>query len=271
MNRLFVANKPINISSNAFLTKLKKKYGVKKAGFSGTLDPFACGALLIAFGGFTRLFKYLDTDIKSYEAVLWLGANSPSFDTQNIKVQKIKPFKIELLKQIQEELVGELSYSPPIYSAKKIAGKRAYELARAGFKFELLKSSMFVYESKLLSYNHPFLRLKLAVSKGAYIRSYSQLFAEKLKACIALSHLKRLKEGAFFYENEKALNPLNFLKLPKNYINCDKILEYGRKIALSSLKIQADGDYYIETKDYFSIINIKQGIISYHLNKVKKC
>ena len=84
MNRLFVAYKPKGMVSNRFLSRLKRKYGVKKAGFSGILDPFASGCLIVAFGAYTRLFNYLKIEPKVYRATLWLGASSPSFDNQNI-------------------------------------------------------------------------------------------------------------------------------------------------------------------------------------------
>ena len=84
MNAIFVANKPSGMSSNHFLGRLKKKYGVKKAGFSGTLDPFASGCLIVAFGSYTKFFRFLDKSPKVYEATIWLGASSPSMDNENI-------------------------------------------------------------------------------------------------------------------------------------------------------------------------------------------
>ena len=82
INRLFVVNKPPNIGSNQYLSKIKRKYGIKKAGFSGTLDPFARGVLIVAFGQFTKLFQFLKKAPKSYRATLWLGAESETFDIE---------------------------------------------------------------------------------------------------------------------------------------------------------------------------------------------
>lgn len=271
MDRLFVGFKPAGLSSNAFLSKIKKKYGYKKAGFSGTLDPFARGCLLIGFGKYTKLFRFLPTSPKIYEAVLWLGAFSPSFDTQNIKINCVDEVPRKNLEKITDELKGVLSYIPPKFSAKKIDGVRAYKRARNGEDFSLKPTTMQVYEATFLNYNHPFLTLRLSVSKGAYIRSYSQLFAKKLGMDIALCALKRESEGEFSYEGERPLNPLDFIKLQKNFINDEEILKFGRKIALNSLKIQADGEYVLETKDFFSIICVKNQEVYYHLNKVGKC
>ena len=128
MNRLFVAYKPSGIGSNLFLSKLKRKYNNKKAGFSGTLDPFAKGVLLIGFGSHTKLFRFLDKTPKTYRATLWLGAKSNSLDTEMIE-------NVEFLEELPEDSVlnavksleGELEYEPPIFSAKRINGQRAYD------------------------------------------------------------------------------------------------------------------------------------------------
>ncbi|NOX15711.1 MAG: tRNA pseudouridine(55) synthase TruB, partial [Epsilonproteobacteria bacterium] len=85
MNRIFVANKPKGISSNFFLKKIKRRYDIKKAGFSGTLDPFASGVLIVAFGQFTKLFRFLDKTPKRYIATLWIGASSPTLDIEKIE------------------------------------------------------------------------------------------------------------------------------------------------------------------------------------------
>jgi len=79
-NKLFVVNKPLHISSNFYLRKIKRKYKVKKAGFSGTLDPFACGCLIVAFGQYSKLFQFLKKTPKKYRATIWLEAISDSLD-----------------------------------------------------------------------------------------------------------------------------------------------------------------------------------------------
>lgn len=271
MDRLFVAYKEAGLSSNAFLRRLKRKYGVKKAGFSGTLDPFAKGCLLIAFGKYTKLFRFLKTEPKSYEAVLWLGASSPGFDTQDIKIANTPALKYDFLQNILDSLQGRLEYTPPKFSAKKVNGVRAYKLAREGVDFELKPTFMQVFHVELLSYNHPFVKIRLSVSKGSYIRSYSQLVAQKLGINIALSSLERLSEGDFIYENEKELDPLKYLGLKENFIICPNKLDFGKKIALDELRIHTDGDYLIKTKDYFSVVGVENGEVFYHLNKVGRC
>ncbi|RLA71783.1 MAG: tRNA pseudouridine(55) synthase TruB, partial [Epsilonproteobacteria bacterium] len=138
MNRLFVTYKPSGIGSNRYLSQLKRKYNTKKAGFSGTLDPFAKGVLIIAFGSYTRLFRFLKKTPKTYRATLWLGAHSDTLDIEAVtQIDTLEPLAIKAVEDAVHSLQGELSYYPPIFSAKKIEGRRAYDLAREGKKVTL--------------------------------------------------------------------------------------------------------------------------------------
>ena len=272
MNKIFVAFKPRGLSSNAFLNKLKKKYKNKKAGYSGTLDPFAKGVLIVAFGQYTKLFRFLKKTPKIYRATLWLGVHSLSFDEQNIQEIKIlNPFKPSIVKQTIDEMLGIVSYTPPQFSAKKINGIRAYELAKRGIKTQLKPCKMQIFNCKILSYIHPFLNIQITVSEGAYIRSYCELFAKKLGIHATLSSLERIQEGEFIYKNEKSLNVLKYLDLKPNSIKNSKKLDNGSKISIEELEFQNEGTYYIETEKYFSVIDIKENTVKYLLNKVEKC
>lgn len=270
MNRLFVANKPINISSNRFLGQLKKKYKVKNAGFSGTLDPFASGCLIIAFGAYTKLFNYINQAPKCYEATIWLGAKSASLDNENIeKISILEPFLLEDLQNFTNQLIGEIEFTPPKYSAKHINGVRAYDLARNGIYFELKTQKMQVFSAQILNYSHPFLTISLKLSQGGYARSWAELLAKKLNCDATLSALKRISEGDFFYENEKALNPLDFLKLNKNeYLGNESDMALGKKLKIQNFKEQKNGLYLIAFDDFFSIIEIFNGEVKYQLNRI---
>lgn len=270
MNRLFVANKPINISSNRFLGQLKKKYKVQSAGFSGTLDPFASGCLIIAFGAYTKLFNYINQAPKCYEATIWLGAKSASLDNENIeKISILEPFLLEDLQNFTNQLIGEIEFTPPKYSAKHINGARAYDLARNGIDFELKTQKMQVFSAQILNYSHPFLTISLKLSQGGYARSWAELLAKKLNCDATLSALKRISEGDFFYENEKALNPLDFLKLNKNeYLGDESDMALGKKLKIQNFKEQKNGLYLIAFDDFFSIIEIFNGEVKYKLNRI---
>jgi len=195
MNKIFVAYKPTGLSSNQFLSLLKLKYHVKKAGYSWTLVPFAKGLLIVAFWSFTRFFRFLDKAPKTYRATLWLGAKSDTLDIEQVtNPQIIEPFEEDRILATLEELKGELEYHPPIFSAKKIDGRRAYDLARAGEHVELNTIHSTIYDIKLLHYCHPFVTFEATVSEGTYIRSLGDIIAKKLGTEGSLSALERLEK-----------------------------------------------------------------------------
>jgi len=272
MNRLFVVNKPIFRSSNGYMGYVKRKYGTKKVGFSGTLDPFATGCLIVATGQYTKLFQYLNKTPKTYRATLWLGTNSPSLDIENVdRINDLPPFKTEQLETALKNLEGELTYYPPKYSAKQVDGRRAYDLAREGKDVTLKPITSTIHHITLLSYNHPFVHFEATVSEGTYIRSLGALIADDLGIDATLSSLHRVREGDFYYEDEKALDPFAHLAIPRNiYTGDDKWLELGKKLSVDYFENTDDGIYLIETSNFFSIIEIANGIITYKLNRLEK-
>jgi tRNA pseudouridine55 synthase len=274
MNRLFVAYKPSGIGSNLFLSKLKRKYKNKKAGFSGTLDPFAKGVLLVGFGSHTKLFRFLNKTPKRYRATLWLGAQSDSLDTEMIENVKIlTEFQESDILELIKSLEGELEYEPPIFSAKRIDGQRAYDLARAGKKVELNKINSTIYETKLIHYSHPFVTFEATVSEGTYIRSLGKIIANRLGVEFgSLSALERLSEGQFEFENEKPLDIKSSLNISQNYYLGDyENVKYGRVLALEDLEIQKDGYYWLDNGDNISIINIIGTEVKYELGRIYTC
>ncbi len=271
LNKLIVVKKPIYVSSNSYLNRIKRKYKNKKAGFSGTLDPFARGCLIVAFGQYSKLFKYLKKTPKTYKAVLWLGATSESLDLENIlDINESKKLSEKLIVDSINSLVGDITYTPPKFSAKKIDGKRAYDLAREGKEVKMKESTMKITHTKFISYSHPFITFESSVSEGSYIRSLGQILAKKLDSVGTLSYLERINEGEFFYENEKDLNPLDYLDLEKNiYTGTKEWLFDGKKISIDYLENKKNGLYTIVFDDFFSIIEIKDSEVLYLLNKVK--
>ncbi len=272
MNRLFVVNKPICRSSNGYMGHIKRKYGTRKVGFSGTLDPFATGCLIVATGQYTKLFQYLDKAPKSYRATLWLGANSPTLDIEKIdSLQEVAPFDAEKIKAALQSLQGELAYYPPKYSAKKVNGKRAYDLMRRGEEVQLKAITSTIYKIKLLHYTHPFVHFEATVSEGTYIRSLGALIADKLGVDATLSSLHRIHEGQFYYDNEKALDPFGHLAVPRNVYSGDEIwLELGKKLSVAYFEEQSDGIYLVETTNFFSIIEIIEEGVTYRFNRIPK-
>ena len=271
MNRLFVAYKPTGIGSNLFLSKLKRKYDVKKAGFSGTLDPFAKGVLIIGFGSHTKLFRFLNKTPKKYRATLWLGAKSDSLDTEMVEsVEVLDEFLYEDVQDVLESLIGELEYEPPIFSAKKVNGKRAYDLAREGKEFVLQKVHSSIYDTKLIHYAHPFVTFEATVSEGTYIRSLGLMIAKRLGVGHgSLSALERLNEGQFYYEDEKPLDIKKSLNIKQNiYLGDEENVRYGRVLAFDDMQIKDDGYYWLDNGDNISIIKIKDKKVTYELGRI---
>jgi tRNA pseudouridine55 synthase len=271
LNRLFVIKKPIFISSNFYLRKIKRKYNTKKAGFSGTLDPFATGCLIVAFGQYTKLFQFLKKTPKTYRTTIWLGATSTSLDIENIIIPNDIPAKLgtNTIKKQLDNLIGQLTYLPPKYSAKKIDGKRAYNLARSGEDFTMKQITSTVYDTKFINYCHPFITFDISVSEGSYIRSISQILLDNLNAIGTLSFLDRLNEGKFKIDNEKALNPLQYLDLEKNnYTGTKQWVQLGKKLDINYFENKQDGNYLLEFDTFFTVIQIKNEKITYLLNKV---
>ncbi len=271
-DRIFVAYKPSGIGSNKFLSQLKRKYKVKKAGFSGTLDPFAKGVLIIAFGRLTRLFSHLKKTPKAYRATLWLGVESDTLDIEKgVTHHSCPEFSLQAIKATLQSFEGDFTYIPPKYSAKKVDGKRAYELARSGEEVTLKEVRSEILSIKLINYNHPFVTFEAIVSEGTYIRSLGEKIAEKLGTTGALSMLERLYEGIFYFEDEKALQPLELIDATINaYTGHPEDIDLGKKLPLNSLNIQQDGKYIIKSKDNFAIIAITNGEVSYLLNRIKQ-
>ena len=271
MNRLFVVHKPVFISSNFYLNRIKRKYKTKKAGFSGTLDPFACGSLIVAFGQYSKLFRFLKKTPKSYRATIFLGASSDSLDIENIREVRVnsEELRVETIKNELQGLRGTLEYLPPKYSAKRIDGQRAYNLAREGVEFDLKKIISEVYDVKFISYCHPFITFDITVSEGSYIRSMAQILLERLEQTGTLSYLERLHEGAFRFEDEKALDPLKYIDLPRNnYTGTKEWFDLGKKLDINYFETKDDGEYLIVFDTFFAIVQIEDQEVKYILNKV---
>ena len=272
-NRLFVVHKPTGIGSNRYLSKIKRRYNIKKAGFSGTLDPFAQGVLIVAFGQFTKLFQFLKKAPKSYRATLWLGAESETFDIEKVsKVEILPSFDPIMIEKVLESLKGDITYLPPKYSAKKINGQKAYDLARADKEVNLKAITSHISAIKLCHYRHPFITFEITITEGGYIRSMGQIIAQKLETFGTLSALERLHEGDFVYEGEEALNPLKFLDLEENFYLGDKDdILLGKKVQKENFAKKEAGDYFLTLDTMLTVITIKDDAVSYRLNGVKLC
>ncbi len=255
INKLFVVNKPMFISSNFYLNRFKRAYKNKKAG-----TPVDDG------------YDYRYGEEGGNENAEMDEIHDESLDIERIQDIVIKEkLETDFIKKEIEKLKGEIEYIPPKFSAKRVNGQKAYEIAREGLEFELKSSIMNVFDIKFIRYNHPFISFEVKVSEGSYIRSLAQIFLKNIACVGTLSYLERVSEGKFYFENHKELNPLDFIDLPKNnYTGTKEWLEVGKRISKDYLSIKENGKYIIELDTFFSIIEIIDGEVKYLLNKVSK-
>lgn len=200
MNGFLLINKPKGITSFDVIRKVRKILGVRKIGHAGTLDPMATGLLLLAIGEGTKLLEYLIQKDKTYLAEIKLGAISTTYDaegeiTQSDFQEKIK--KEELEKVIQKSFLGKIQQVPPKYSALKINGQKAYDLARRGEEVKLQAREVEIYRNEILKYDFPDLTLAIDCSTGTYIRSIANDLGEKLGCGGYLTKLERTRVGKF--------------------------------------------------------------------------
>ena len=193
---------------------LVNRLGYKKIkiGHAGTLDPLATGVLLICIGKATKMVNALQGEEKEYVAELELGATTPSHDMEHPIDKRFPTEHItrELIDEALLSLTGERLQSPPIYSAKKVEGVRAYEFARAGEEVELKKALINIYEIEVLDFAMPYLKLRVRCSKGTYIRSLAYEIGQALDSGAYLRSLRRTRSGGFTAENGYKLE--NFLE-----------------------------------------------------------
>ena len=213
-----VIDKPLEWTSTDVVRKIKyvliNRLGYKKIkiGHAGTLDPLATGVLLICIGKATKMVNALQSEEKEYVAELELGATTPSHDMEH-PIDKRYPTEHITREMIDEALLsltGERLQAPPIYSAKKVEGVRAYEFARAGEEVELKKALINIYEIEVLDFAMPYLKLRVRCSKGTYIRSLAYEVGQALNSGAYLRSLRRTRSGGFTAENGYKLE--NFLE-----------------------------------------------------------
>lgn len=210
-----VIDKPYEWTSADVVRKVKFRlqrmgYRKIKVGHAGTLDPLATGILLVCIGRATKRVDELQAERKEYVADLMLGATTPSFDMEH-PVDKTYPYEHinrPMVEQALKSLEGERLQAPPLYSAKKVEGVRAYEFARMGEEVELKKALINIYSLTLEEYDLPRIRIRVECSKGTYIRSLAGEIGEALNSGAYLTSLRRTASGDFRVENALQLEEL---------------------------------------------------------------
>ena len=208
-----VIDKPYEWTSADVVRKIKfqlRKCGYPKIkiGHAGTLDPLATGILLVCIGRATKRVDALQAERKEYVAELQLGATTPSGDMEH-PIDHTYPTEHitrEMVEEALQSLTGEREQLPPLYSAKKVQGVRAYEFAREGVEVELKRALINIYAMELVEYDLPRIKIRVECSKGTYIRSLAFEIGEALNSGAYLSSLRRTRSGEFCVENAHSLD-----------------------------------------------------------------
>ena len=210
-NGVLMLDKPAGISSARAVDKVKRLLPRgTKIGHAGTLDPFATGVLLLLVGKATKLCETLMDQPKQYETTIKFGATTATDDPESPEMPAVgcDPVPLERVKEELPRFVGPVQQRPPAYSALKIAGRRASDLARDGTPVELEARSVNVYGIELLEYAWPLLKLRIECGRGTYIRSIGRDLGEALSVGGYLTQLRRTRIGDFRVEDAVSLDRL---------------------------------------------------------------
>jgi tRNA pseudouridine55 synthase len=184
---------------------LCRKLGVKKlkVGHAGTLDPLATGLMILCTGKSTKMIDRYQAEEKEYIATLKLGATTPSFDmeTKEDSVSDAAFVTPEIFQQAMQKFIGEIEQVPPVFSAVKIDGKRAFSYARKGEAPEMPAKTISINEMELLQFNFPEVKIRVSCSKGTYIRALARDLGIELGCGAYLTALQRTRIGKFSIED----------------------------------------------------------------------
>jgi tRNA pseudouridine55 synthase len=229
-------NKPPGETSRWVVDQVQRLVRPAKAGHAGTLDPLATGVLVVCVGNATRLVEYVQMMRKRYRAEFMLGRTSTTEDAEG-EITEIENPPIPSLADIERaavQLTGGIMQRPPAFSALKVAGRRAYDLARRGQTVELEARPITVFNIEILGYDYPRLDLNIECSGGTYVRSLGRDLAESLGTGALMSALQRTAIGGFEIENAIELVQLTAASLNEHLISPARALTELQSIVLDA-------------------------------------
>jgi len=197
-------NKPMDWTSFDVVKKMRSITKIKKVGHAGTLDPFATGLLILGFGKHTKKLDSHKNAKKEYVVDILLGSATDTMDRTGKITKKssiIPEYSITEIQNVIDSFVGEIQQIPPMFSAKKVDGKRLYKLARNGVEIERKPTKINVYDIEIISYLNNILKLKIECSTGTYIRVLANDIGEKLGCYGHAKELIRNKIGEYSVDN----------------------------------------------------------------------
>lgn len=217
MDEILLIDKPPGMTSFGVVARLRrvlsKQEGKKvKVGHTGTLDPFATGLMIIVTGRMCRRAMEFTKLDKWYEAEIILGTESTTGDPEGelSRISGKKPDEGEI-KQVLQKFTGKIEQTPPAFSAVKVNGRRAYQLARAGKEVDIPKRIVTIYTLELIGYDYPVLKLRTHVSSGTYVRSLAADIGKELKTGAYCQNLRRIKIADYDVKNARVLADFGIL------------------------------------------------------------
>lgn len=257
----YLINKPTNISSFKAIKDFARENNIKKIGHTGTLDPLASGLLLVATDEDTKLIEYIDQGHKTYQATMELGKTSDTYDSQGqintLETPKIDPKQVILA---IKSFTGEQMQTPPVFSAKKVQGQRAYNLARQGIKTELKPVKINIISiTNIKAINSLTYQFDVCVSRGTYIRSLIHDIGQKLLTGAIMTKLIRTKIGDLNLVDKPTIVDIkNLLNLKIMSLQDIKNLIHGKEQSTN----YSDGKYALEYKgQIIGIGNVKNKVL----------
>ena len=217
LSGVFLLNKPLGLSSNCALQKVRRLFNAQKAGHTGALDPLATGLLPICLGEATKFSHYLLDSTKRYQTTVKLGQTTTTGDVEGeILLQREVPaLTAERIEAVLQQFRGDIQQVPPMYSALKRDGRPLYELARQGIEIERQARPVSIYQLTLLDFTQDRLVLEVTCSKGTYIRVLGEDIGEALGCGGHLIHLHRTQTGHFELIPSYTLEYLETLTSPE--------------------------------------------------------
>lgn len=242
-----------HMSSADVVRKVKSIIPGAKVGHLGTLDPLARGVLPICLGKATRIFSYFLKEVKTYVAYFKFGEQTDTLDLEGRVIKKAKhiPSISEIEDTIKSNFLGDIMQTPPIYSSKKVGGKRSSDMARRGKEVKLEPALVTIFEFKLLEkVSDDTFKFEITCSSGTYIRALARDLGEKTNSCAMVIDLVRTKMGNFSREDSINVNDLSYETICNNLIPLEKVLSGFDRLEISR-------DTYIKLRDGVKVIDYK--------------
>lgn len=207
---VLVVDKPVGMTSHDVVQVIRNGTGLRRAGHTGTLDPRASGVLVILVGPAVRLSEYVSASDKRYQAIIRLGSTTDTFDAEGKFTRSNQPVNVTeaQFEEVLQSFIGEIEQTPPPYSAVKVQGRKAYEMARQGEEVDLTPRKIQVHHLEVLEWAPPEVVVDVHCSSGTYVRSLANDLGEKLGCGAYLVGLRRTKSGRFSLRDATPLRKL---------------------------------------------------------------